>query len=78
MAGNQNMVFFFRPVVKPLLGFVFPRIIFGRAGRVENAEMFQWLPQIADKETGQPPEGGIEQIRLVAMGKINVQWTAGS
>lgn len=44
MAGNQYMVFLFGPVMEPFFRFMLSRIVFGRAGGIENAEMFQGLP----------------------------------
>ena len=44
MAGDQDMVLLFGPMMEPLFCFVFSRIIFSCAGRIENAEMLQRFP----------------------------------
>ena len=44
MAGNENMILFLCPMLKPFFRFVLSRVILGRAGGVQDTEMFQGFP----------------------------------
>ena len=72
MSGDQDMVFLFSPVVQTLLRFLLFGIIFGCAGRIQDAIVFQGFPQISHQKTGKTPEGGIEKICLMPMGEIDI------
>lgn len=54
--GDQNAAVFLRPLVQADFAIVFYMIIFGGAGRVEDSQIFQGPPDIADEETGQSVE----------------------
>lgn len=72
MAGDQNVIFLLGPMMETLLGFLFSRIIFRGAGGIQDAVALQRFPQIPDQKSGEAPERGIEQIRLVSVGEIDV------
>jgi len=45
-------------------------IVFGGAGRIQYTQIFQRTPDIADKETGNRPECGIQKTGLMPMCQI--------
>ena len=72
MAGDKKMSVILRPFDKALFGFLFPAVIFCRAGGIGNAELFERPPYITHEKTGQEPEGTVQRIRLMAMRQIDV------
>ncbi len=57
-------------VCKPLFHMIFPGVIFGGAGGIQNPEMLQGFPQVAHQKTCDAPAGGIPEIGLMSMGQI--------
>jgi len=70
VACDQDVMVFFGPSVQAKFTFVFDMVIFGCAGGIQNAQVFQRVPEIPDKETGERPECGIEQAGLVPVRQI--------
>lgn len=70
MSGNQDAPVFLRPAFQADFAFVFDMIIFGGAGGVKYAQIFQRLPDIPDKETGNGPERRVEQTGLMPVRQV--------
>ncbi len=77
MARDQITFFLYRPAGKQPLAALSVAVIFCRAGRVQDADLLQRLPQVPYQEAGQLPEGRIEDVSLMSVGEIQLQ-TAGS
>ena len=56
MTTDQRDALLFCKVSQPPFYFFLTGIVFGGAGGIQHAKVFQWLPDIADQKTGKPPE----------------------
>ena len=77
VAGNQDMVLLFRPMVEPFFRFVLSCVIFGGAGGVQDTETLQGFPQVADEETGETPKSRVKQVGLVSVGEVKIHGRSG-
>lgn len=67
VAGDQDVVIIFGPLAQADFTFVFDVVVFGGAGGIQYAHIFQRTPDIADEEAGEGPECGIEQTGLMSV-----------
>lgn len=72
MTGDENDMFFSCKGLQPLFCCLFSRVVFCGTGGIQDAVMLQRLPEIPDEKAGETPEGGIEQICLMTMSKIDI------
>ena len=70
MPGDQDVAGLLGVVREPPFHLVLMGVVLGGAGRVQNPEMFQRLPEIPHQKAGQFPKGGIKRVRLMPMGQI--------
>ena len=47
-------------------------VVLGSTGRIQETDLFQWLPDIPDKETGDGPEHTIEEVCLMTVSQIKI------
>ena len=78
MTCNENDMFFSSEGLQPLFCCLFSRVVFCGAGGIQDSVMFQGLPEISDEKAGETPEGGIEQICLMAVSKIDISGSGSS
>lgn len=78
MTGDENDMFFSCKGLQPLFCCLFSRVVFCGAGGIQDSVMFQGLPEISDEKAGETPEGGSEQICLMAVSKIDIPCTGRS
>lgn len=76
--GNQDVMFLPGPMLQALLRLLLACIVFGRAGRVKDSVPLKGFPQISDEEAGKAPVCGIEQIRLMPVGEVNIHGAGGA
>lgn len=50
------------------------RIIFCSACRVKNADMLHWFPDIAHEKAAELPEDGIQTVRLMSVGEVQISF----
>ena len=70
MAYNQRHTLGLGIIAQTAFDPVLAGIVFGCAGGVKDAEVLQGFPEITDQKAGKLPEGGIHNIRLMAVGEI--------
>ena len=75
MTCDENDMFFSSEGQQPLFCCLLSRVVFSGAGGIKDSVMLQGLPEISDEKAGETPEGGIEQICLMAVSKIDISGT---
>ncbi len=70
VSRDQNMSAFPGVVGETLLHRILMGVVFGGAGGVKHPEMLQRLPEVPHQKSRQPPESGVEGVRLVSVGQV--------
>ncbi len=70
VSRDQNVPGFSGVVGEALFHCILMGVVFGGASGVEDPKMLQRLPKIPHKKACQPPESGVEGVRLVPVGEV--------
>lgn len=74
VARYENSVIIDGPSCEQSFCLTLFRIIFCRACRVEKADMLHWFPDIAHERAAEFPEDGIQAVRLMTVGKVQISF----
>lgn len=70
MTGDQGFFAVCCPFIQTFFGFMFYMVILCGTGRIQDAEVFQRTPEIADKKLRKRPEGRVQKTCLMPMCQI--------